>query len=88
MVYPTSPNPIPCTVKLLDPVPGELPLITVLIIAVSAETASVMLPLIDPTVITTLCDSCKEATGWHLTDVSETHLVTSHAETPILICSV
>jgi hypothetical protein len=48
---------------LLDPVPGVLPLITVLSIAVSAETASVMLPLIDPTVITTLCDPCKAATG-------------------------
>jgi hypothetical protein len=47
---------------LLDPVPGVLPLITELIIAMSAETASVMLPLIYPTVITTLCDPCKAAT--------------------------
>src|SRR6056300_1625463 len=56
LLYPTSPNPTPCTVMLLDPVPAALLFIKVLTTATSAETASVMLPMVDPTVITTLCD--------------------------------
>ena len=48
---------------LLDPVPAALLFIKVLTTATSAETASVMLPMVDPTVITTLCDPRNAATG-------------------------
>ena len=67
-----------------DPVLAMLLPLKALILAVSAETACVTLPLADPADITAMCEPRKAAADWHLTDVSDTQLVHSHAETPIL----
>jgi len=67
-----------------DPVLAMLLPLNVLILAVSAETACVTLPLADPADITAICEPRKAAADWHLTDVSDTQLVHSHDETPIL----
>lgn len=68
-----------------DPVPAILLLLTALTIPVSAETASVTLPIPDPTEITTVCDPRNAAADLHRNVVSDTHVVASHAEIPILI---
>jgi hypothetical protein len=67
-----------------DPVLAMLLPLKALILAVSAETACVTLPLADPADITAMCEPRKAAADWHLTDVSDTQLVHSHDETPIL----
>ena len=70
-----------------DPVLAMLLPLKALILAVSAETACVTLPLADPADITAMCEPRKAAADWHLTDVSDTQLVHSHDETPILAFS-
>jgi len=70
-----------------DPVLAMLLPLKALTSAVSAETACVTLPLADPADITAMCEPRKAAADWHLTDVSDTQLVHSHDETPILTFS-
>ena len=69
------------------PALGKLLLLSALTIPASAETASVTLPIPHPAEITTVCDPRNAAADLHRNVVSDTHVVASHAEMPIRICS-
>jgi hypothetical protein len=72
----------PCTVIDIDPVPAELPRRKMLSTGESIDHPCVMLPILEPTVITdrlVLPDPCPVR---QRTDVSDSHSVPSHPELP------
>ena len=87
-MYVARPKLAPCTVTLADPVAAAFARSITLRPAVSTEYAADTLPSCCPVVTETrkvpftICDA------WHRVDVSDSHVVRSHAVWPILIDSV
>lgn len=79
-----SPNPDPCTVTLVPPVPARFVVLGTLTLAVSTLTAPVTLPTRRP-VVTDIClllaNPCAH---WQRSDVSDSHVVRSQPVCPIL----
>ena len=70
---------VPCRVTLLDPVAAPFARRAVLIIRTSVEKLDVMLPARIPTVSSRPRLAPTPCPAWLLTDVSELHVVRSHA---------
>ena len=70
---------VPCKVTLLDPVAAPFARRAVLIFRTSVEKLDVMLPARIPTVNSSLRLAPTPCPAWLLTDVSELHVVRSHA---------
>jgi len=84
-VYVVSPRLDPCTVTLVDPVAAQLPRLDTLAIISSTEKPLDMLPARRPAVTDILWLPIEVCVSWHLSDVSASHVVRSHVETPSLI---
>ena len=84
-VYSASPMLAPCKVTLADPVAARFVCLATLSLAESAEYTSVKLPTRNPAVSDVRKVPCTIWLAWHRVDVSDSHVVRSHAEWPILI---
>ena len=81
-VYLAIPMLDPCTVIDAEPVPARFPRRVLLILIVSTDQALVKLPIRCPTVMTDRRVPPAPCPNRHLTDVSDTHSVDSHAVLP------
>ena len=72
----------PCTVTLADPVDAKFTRSPTLSEAMSTENPAVELPTRSPTVDATKRLPITPSPTWHRTDVSDSHVVRSHAVSP------